>query len=46
MQFEWSLPLARYLGGHVQYFNGYGESLNDYRASANRIGAGFIPKEW
>lgn len=46
LQLEWSFPLARFVGGYVQYFNGYGESLIDYRASASRIGAGFILKEW
>lgn len=46
VQLEWCFPLARFLSGYIQYFNGYGESLIDYRASANRIGAGFILKEW
>lgn len=46
VQLEWSFPLFPYVSGYLQYFNGYGESLLDYRASANRIGAGFILKEW
>lgn len=46
VQIDWSFPLFRYVSGYLQYFNGYGESLLDYRASANRIGAGFILKEW
>ncbi|MGB7629782.1 MAG: phospholipase A, partial [Candidatus Deferrimicrobium sp.] len=46
VQLEYSFPLAKFVGGYIQYFNGYGESLIDYRASANRIGAGFILKEW
>jgi len=46
MQLEWSFPLAGFVSGYIQYFNGYGESMIDYRASANRIGAGFILKEW
>jgi phospholipase A1 len=46
VQIEWSFPLIRRVSGHVQYFNGYGESLLDYNASANRIGIGFVLKEW
>jgi phospholipase A1 len=44
LQLEWSFPLTRFVSGYLQYF--YGESLLDYRASANRVGAGFILREW
>jgi len=46
VQLDWSFPLCKSVSGYIQYFNGYGESLLDYRASANRLGAGFILKEW
>ena len=46
IQLEWSFPLVQWVSGYLQFFNGYGESLLDYNASVNRIGIGFILKEW
>lgn len=53
IQLEWSFPLFRpdwptptRVGGYLQWFYGYGESLLDYDHLVNRIGAGFTFAEW
>ena len=53
IQLEWSFPLFRpdwptptRVGGYVQWFYGYGESLLDYNHLVNRIGVGFAFAEW
>jgi phospholipase A1/A2 len=46
VQLEWSFPLFAQIGGYVQYFLGYGESLLDYNHRISRIGIGFILSDW
>lgn len=46
LQLEWSFPLNDHIGGYIQYFLGYGESLIDYNHSVNRVGVGFILMDW
>ena len=46
VQLEWSFPILERIGGYLQYYNGYGESLLDYNHRVNRIGIGFILRDW
>lgn len=46
VQLEWSFPLFADIGGYVQYYLGYGESLLDYNHRVNRIGVGFVFLDW
>ncbi|TLD83476.1 porin [Helicobacter sp. MIT 11-5569] len=39
---DYSYPLYKNLYLYVQYFNGYGESLQDYNRAVERVGAGFL----
>ncbi|WP_136065582.1 phospholipase A [Modicisalibacter radicis] len=41
VQFDYSFPLAGKIRGHVQYYDGYGESLIDYDNDVQRLGIGF-----
>ncbi|MEO7199711.1 MAG: phospholipase A, partial [Dokdonella sp.] len=46
LQFDWGFPLTRTLRGHVQVFDGYGESLIDYDHRAWSVGLGVSLLEW
>ena len=46
LQFDWSFPLYRFLRGHVQLFEGYGESLIDYNYRATYVGLGVSLLPW
>jgi phospholipase A1 len=46
VQFDWGFPVSRALRGHVQVFDGYGESLIDYNHRAWYLGLGISLLEW
>ena len=46
LELGWSYELLNNLRLYLQYFNGYGESLIDYKNYTNRIGCGFMINDW
>ncbi|MGY0560792.1 phospholipase A [Luteimonas sp. A277] len=46
LQFDWGFPIHRAFRGHVQIFNGYGESMIDYNHRATYVGLGISLQDW
>jgi phospholipase A1 len=46
LQADWSFPLFARIGGLVQCYFGYGESLLDFDHRVSRIGAGIVLADW
>ena len=46
LELGWSYEMMNNLRLYLQYFNGYGESLIDYKNYTNRIGCGIMINDW
>ncbi len=46
LQLDYGFPITNLLRGHVQVFDGYGESMIDYNHRATYVGVGFALLEW
>lgn len=48
VEVNWSFPLPATdrIKGYLQYFNGYGQCLLDYNASASTLGLGLLLTDW
>jgi phospholipase A1 len=46
VQFDWAFPLHDTFRGHLQVFDGYGESLIDYNHRSTYVGLGISLMEW
>nr|WP_233398604.1 phospholipase A [Luteimonas sp. MC1828] len=46
LQFDWGFPISNQLRGHLQVFEGYGESMLDYDHRATYVGLGISVIDW